>query len=239
MTFQTLFLAIWGFVAQAFYPLPGPRILSSNTIAYDASANGSITLSGTSLTWSHTTSGSNRVLFVGAFGDTLIADPTCAKITGATYNSVSMTQVPTVSPVGVPGDRCIYLFYLVAPATGANNVVVSASSAIVIAGLSSSYTGAKQTGVPDVAVNNTQSNTATFTTSLTVATTNSWMILYTKNNFDAPGAGTGSTSRQSTANGHAIFDSNGPLATGSQSMAATSASSTSDWGSIMVSIAPL
>lgn len=238
------FFQIWALVWQSLFaqsiPFPGPGMpaAAAATIAYDASANGGFGIGVTSRTWSHTTSGSNRILFVGAFGDTLISDPTCAGITGATYNGVSMTQMPTVSPSGVPGDRCIYLFYLIAPATGANNVVVSAGSSIVIGGMSASYTGAKQSGVPDASAANTQSNTATFTASVTVVAANSWTFLYAKNNFDAPGAGTGSTLRQS-ADGQGIFDSNGPLSAGSQSMSATSASSTSDWAGIMVSFAPL
>lgn len=239
MNYIQIWLLLWQSLFGQSIPFPGPgrAPISTATIAYDTSVDGSLVNPGTSLTWSHTTSGSNRILWVGAFGDTLIADPTCAKITGVTYNAVAMTQLPTVSPVGTPADRCVYLFYLIAPATGANNVVVSASSSIVIKGLSASYTGAKQSGVPDASANNTGTSVTSITTSVTVVAANSWTILVGKNSFGAPVAGTGSTQRQN-ANDFGIFDSNGPLAAGSRSMQLTIGTS-SNFGVVMASFAPL
>ncbi|HJT91850.1 MAG TPA: hypothetical protein VJ777_07895 [Mycobacterium sp.] len=67
-----------------------------------------------SVTWSHTISGSDRFLLVGCTNsDTLTWS--------ATYNSVSMgTPIINADP-----NRPLVLWGLVAPATGANNIVVS------------------------------------------------------------------------------------------------------------------
>ena len=213
------------------------KISAIETIAYDTSTDGGLVNPGTSLTWSHTVTGTHPILWVGVFGDTVAGDATCAKITGVTYNSVSLTQVPTNSPVQTPGDRCAYLFYLAGPATGAHNVVVSASSSIVIAALASSYTGVKQTGIPDSSNKNTVTGSTTgITTSTTVVTNNSWIVLYGKATT-APSAGTGSTQRQ-TANDAGLYDTNAAVSSGSQSMQITTGGVNANIGVIMASFAP-
>ena len=109
----------------------------NGTIAFDAQAKSSTT--GTSLTYSHTTSGSNRMLIVASSsngGD---------HITGVTYNAVAMTQVAKLAV----GANYLYLHYLIAPATGANNVVVSSGSSVVLVSCAASYTGVLQSGFPD------------------------------------------------------------------------------------------
>lgn len=207
-------------------------------IAFDAAVDGGLTLSGTSLTWSHTVTGSNPILFVGVFGDLVSGDPTCGLITGVTYNGVSLTQIPTNSPVFTPSDRCGYLFYLAGPATGTHDVVVSGFVLMVIAGVSASYTGAKQTGIPDSSAQNTATSANDITTTTTVVAANSWTILYERNTFGAATAGTGSTQRVSSANGIGLFDSNGPLAAGAQSQQVQTVGHTPNWGTIMASFAP-
>lgn len=109
-------------------------------IAFDSATAMTGNTSVTSKTFSHTCSGSDRILFV------ISARQTAFTITGITYNSVAMTQVGTKA---TSYGNTIELWYLVAPATGANNVVISVNSACNVTGGAISFTGASQTGQPD------------------------------------------------------------------------------------------
>jgi hypothetical protein len=76
-----------------------------------------------SLTYSHTTStASNRGLLVSSSIET-----TGTSVTGTTYNAVSMASEGSVNGGGVAN---VYLHSLIAPATGANNVVVTLTGSI-------------------------------------------------------------------------------------------------------------
>ena len=204
-------------------------------IAFDTAVDGSLVNPGTSLTWSHTHTGNNLLSLVSVFGDTQGGDVDGSKITGVTNNSVSMTELARVLP---SGDRWLYLFYLLAPATGAHNIVVSASSSIVIAGQSASYTGVKQSGFPDNSTTNTANTALDITTSLATSANNCWTFLATKNSIGASAADTGSTLRISNANGMGIYDSNALITpAGSYSMK-VNIGSLANWAAIMASFAP-
>lgn len=99
-----------------------------------------------SLTVSHTCTGSDRALYVvlGAYNSgSLPSTPTC------TYNSVSMTVV--ANQTHVSQSYRLTIFRLVAPATGANDIVATYADTdeIVLAGLS--LTGVDQTDPDDAA----------------------------------------------------------------------------------------
>ncbi len=181
----------------------------------------------------------NLILWVAVFGDS-----SSGTITGVTYSSVAMTQLPTVSPKQVPGDRFVYLFYLIAPATGANNIVVSAGTGTYIAAIASSYTGAKQSGVPDASANNSCTACTTLSTSVTTFADNSWIVLISKNaNSATETADTGSTLRRANASdaAFALFESSGDPVTpqGATSMSIKiSTGFSADHGLIMASFAP-
>lgn len=114
-------------------------------IAYDNKASGTAT-SASSLTYSHTVgSGSNRILFVYSGGRYSSGGE---YPTGVTYNGVAMTEIAALRQDYSNIRSSVW--YLVAPASGANNVVISYStSRDSITGLSLSYDGASQTGIPD------------------------------------------------------------------------------------------
>lgn len=180
------------------------------SIAFVAAADGSNT-TGTSHTFSYTTgSGSHRLLVVGVAGD-LTSD----FVTGATYASTPMTLAQKLAPVG-GANRWAYLFWLLNPASGANNVVISASSSTFLAGIAADYTGVKQSGQPDATT--TQQGVGsinTLTTSITTVADNSWAILL-EDSFQSsnpPAASTGATRRTFDAAFGVIglFDSNGPI----------------------------
>lgn len=88
----------------------------------------------TTLTFSHTTSGSDRLLAVAVRSIVLTS-------VSATYNGVAMTVAVSTTPV--EGGR-FTLFYLLNPTVGANNVVVTAGITSLIYASSASYTGVLQ-----------------------------------------------------------------------------------------------
>lgn len=116
---------------------------------------------GSSLTFAHTCSGLNRLLVVWvSYFDSADAP------TGATYNGVAMTAIP--SSTAANGNYKIAGFYLIAPATGTNNIVVSFSGAMSDMGAGAvSFTDAHQTTPLGTAVTATGTNT---TPSVTVTT---------------------------------------------------------------------
>lgn len=188
-------------------------------IAYDTFTNGNF-VSGTSRTFSHTCTGSDLILFVEA-----VINTNSDWVTGITYNGVSMTRIQTVSPTV---NRRLYLYYLVGPATGANNVVISTSSSAAIGGNAASYTGVAQTGtIIDVSTTVTDTSSPIDTT-LTTTIDDCWTILCgTMDGTVAFTASTGSTLRggNGTYLDVQIFDSNGPKnPAGSTTMTVTNAS---------------
>jgi len=211
-------------------------------IAIDTATDGSLVNPGTSLTWSHTVTGSNPILHVAVFGDLVSGDATGVKITGVTYNAVAMTLVGKIAEengVTPANDRWVYLFELVGPATGAHNVVVSASASIAIAGQSVSHTGAKQSGQPEASTTNSATGTSSITTSVTTIADGSWTVLAIRTSGGTVSAGSGSTVRVTNANGLSLADSGGPKTpAGSYSMAVTTAGSTT-FGVVMASFSPL
>lgn len=145
-------------------------------------------------------------------------------ITGVTYNGVAMSLagVALTLPSDAGGFVEILLFMLHAPASGANNFVVSSSNAGVTAGVRSiSYTGVKQTSVPD-SYNKTTANSVT---SLSVSTTTvlpkCWTVGIWRDDVATLVAGTGTTLR-AAANSFTMGDSNGVISTpGSTSLQMT------------------
>lgn len=110
-------------------------------VTYDTVSSASTSTSGaSSLTWSHTvtSAGSNRLLVVGVASD----DNTPRTVSSVTYNGVNLTQVP-----GGTADNLarVDMWYLVNPATGANDVVVTLSGSTEFSAGATSWTGVDQT----------------------------------------------------------------------------------------------
>lgn len=201
-------------------------------IAFDASSLLTET-TGASATFSHTTAGSNKILFVG-----VLILTSNDLLTGITYAGVAMTRVNTLS---FSTTRRIYLYALHAPAAGANNVVVSFSSSTNSYCIASSYTGAKQTSTVDSQITNGFTTTGTLTTTTTTIDDNCWLIMMARTESGVPymAAGSGTLLRQNnTNNSIAIFDSNGARTpAGSQSLQTTQPTDGST-GHCLASFAP-
>ena len=172
-------------------------------IALDTSTDGG-NVSATSLTYSHTCTGSNLVLFVSVIYGT--AD----NVTGVTYNGVAMTQLGKQQRPG--GSRFTYLYGLVNPTTGANNVVISNSASDFTEGASVSYTGVKQSGLPDAFVGQNYTAQTVYSTNITTIADDCWLTGLGYGGTVS--AGTNATLRQTMSFGsEALFDSNSSVGT--------------------------
>lgn len=169
-------------------------------IAYDNSFNASYGgSSGTSKTFSYTVgSGSDRMLFVNVHTDSNV-------VTGVTYNGVAMTKV-----LGFATDFYNTIWALVAPATGANNVVITCSSSVNIIPMAISYSGCDQ-NTPTITNSGTTAS-STITVNVTTTADNSWLMGFQRKNAGgAVTAGANTTIRQDdTTYGFTTCDSNGP-----------------------------
>jgi hypothetical protein len=95
---------------------------------------------GSSITISHTTSGSNRLMLVGvAFNN-----DNYETVTSVTYNGTALTKVGERAN---SDDAMVYIYSLVAPDTGTHNVVVTFSAALAQEGIAgvTTFTGVDQT----------------------------------------------------------------------------------------------
>jgi len=179
-------------------------------IALDTSTYGSFVNPGTTLTWSHTVTGTNPVLFVGAIAATTDI------LTGITYNGVAMTLVGK----GAGGsDRFIYLYVLAAPATGAHNIVVSSASSY-LTGFATSYTGGHQTTPIDSFAVTTTAGADPLPGSTTVVAANCWLVATGRGTQSPVTAGALTTARaqESDFSSGGMYDSNGTVATGVRSL---------------------
>ena len=109
-------------------------------IAFDTATKG-YTGGATTLTVSHTTAGTERALLVS-----LWTAGATERVTGVTYGGAAMTQL--VKKQDAASGWC-YVYGLLAPAVGSNNVVVSVSASIEMAVINLSYSNVKQSGLPD------------------------------------------------------------------------------------------
>lgn len=203
-------------------------------LALDASSGHRTTTTANSLTWAHTNTGSNRILVVGAFTDSGADD-----ITGVTYNAVTMTQVGKRQG---PTGQWTYLYYLIAPATGANNIVASFTGTADLAGFGISFTGAKQTGQPDASVTNSGASSPGTTTLTTVADNSRAVVIFragagwTASTNSTLVPNTNSGGQQASDYIGAFYTNFDKTPAGSLNMQATTAGT--NWGGVMMSIAP-
>ncbi|MBN1421611.1 MAG: DUF2341 domain-containing protein [Planctomycetes bacterium] len=106
--------------------------------AYDAASNVGTASDSTGLTWSHTTSGSERLLIVGVS----IQNASSQTVSSVTYAGTNLTQAGAATNGTAVRSE---IWYLVAPATGANDIVVTLSAAAQFAAGAASFTGVHQT----------------------------------------------------------------------------------------------
>lgn len=177
-------------------------------------------------TFSYTVTGSNTILFVG------FLTSAGGTISTVTYAGVSMTA----SQVGANGTTS---YYLINPATGANNLVVTWSGGAIACGIVS-YTGAKQSSQPDNSGATTASSSTSVTNTLTSVADNCWHTMFVWNDSQGSNisAGTGTTKRTVPTNLDAtVFDNNAAI-TPAGSNAIVASGNSQNWWAIGFTIAP-
>lgn len=181
-------------------------------------------------------SGQNRLLVVVFEGDTATDD-----ITSVTYAGAGMTLA-----CKIPTNRWLYFYFLLNPASGAHNVVISSSSSKFIIACAADYENVQQSGQPDATATNSKGATLpnTLASTITTIAQNAWAIMGS-GGFKAsapPVAGTGATRRtfDATFGAAGIFDSNADLAPGLDSMTwlYTANDAGVQQGSVLASFAP-
>lgn len=193
-------------------------------IAFDAftdgTANGGTT---SSLSWSHTSTGSNRVGFIGCAGD-IVSGADDFNLPTWTGGTVSLVTKITTFASGTVNARFLYLWFVAGQSSGSQTVTVTTGSNHFIICGSLSYTGAASVGTSTTQTSASQAAT-TQTTSLTTTADNSWTIMLAEvsSGGGPPGAGTGSTFRGTGSfNLNGFFDSNAVIhPAGSTSMTTT------------------
>ena len=134
-------------------------------IVFDAASNSGFGGARSSFSWLHTTSGTNRLLYVGV---TTVDD----SVTGVTYNGVAMTLID--SQAASTGDSKVTTFYLVNPTSGSNTVEVTLGGSEIANG---SYAAAVSlTGVDQTSPLDASNKAQAATVDVTVVAAQSWVI---------------------------------------------------------------
>lgn len=203
-------------------------------IAFDSVTAVTATAGVTNKTFTHTTSGSNRVLFV------ITGTTNAVTVNSVTYNGVSMTLAG--SYVNAQNNK-LAIYYLAAPATGANTVSITTSGTDTITGGSISFTGASQTGIPDAMPAGDQSGAlTTYSKSVTTVADNCFQLLalFDQNGLTMTG-GTNTTigsQPEVVVRGTAfVYSTTAKTPAGSATLT-VSAGSLSLWTGLMLSFAP-
>lgn len=190
---------------------------------------------GTSNTFALSAAGSDRLAYVSCGNQ----DGSGSVIPTATYGGVAMTQIDTLRQAVGYNPRVTNFYRLGASISG--NVVLSQGTSGLLHGAAAMYTGVNQTGQPDSHNTNSVTSATSLTTSTTVVASNCWLIGST--NYNGGGvvtsAGAGTTKRVEDPDFiTGLWDSNGTVSTGSQSLIVNAASS-SNIIMLLASFAPV
>lgn len=196
-------------------------------IAFDDASedNGTWGTNLSSLTWSHTCTGSNRFLAVGVH----IYDSAALTVSSITYNGVNLTRANGITAALEGNNQNVELWYLDAPASGANDIVVTLSgTADFTEAQACSYTGKTSTGID--ASNATQDLVGSTTApvcNVNVVQSDCWLVgVALSRGAGEPVHETGTQRRAWDGAGHVMGDSNGVVGTGNQTLAWSSGSGT-------------
>ena len=152
---------------------PLPEEPTHHSIAYD-NVSSYYSDSASSISWSHTTTGTNRLLVVtGGNSDY----PTKKTPKTISYNSVNLSKAR--SDYYVADQDSSFIFYLIAPDEGTYTITITMTGLTsYLSGGGMSYTGAKQTSQPDAVAGTNGSSASPKTVSVAIDTVanNSWVV---------------------------------------------------------------
>jgi hypothetical protein len=188
----------------------------------------------TSFTYSYTTGGSDRLLIVQLYWQN------SRTVSTITYNGVAMTAV--VSPLDTGGGERHGMWYLVNPASGANNLSVTFSGTTPYVALLSSYTGIDQASPIGATRTETGLETGTsYSEALTTTTNDSWIVWGTREYAGrtiSAGADTTLLQREATIYGMIQARSTSGAAAGSRTLTLTASASGNWFSDILAEIKP-
>lgn len=180
-----------------------------------------------SITKAHTCTGNDRFIVVVTGGQNSVAS-------GVTYGGIAMTQFGT--SLNPATNRRINSWYLVAPPSGANNVVATFSGSTGWHYIEvTSYTGVDPLN-PVITSGDKTGTGTTATIDFTTTSATQWGVYGITYNTATASAGTRSYERQDNTE-LAMYDSNSTLPSGSTDMN-TSLSSSVAWGANYIVIQP-
>jgi len=197
-------------------------------IAFDATSSG-VKLATTfdPLTVSHTVTGLIPYLLVGIMQDNNAVSRIGA--TAVTYAGQTMSLIHSVDFGN--SSTFSYIYALINPPTGANNIVVQpdGTGAIDVALIGISYSGVPQASQPDVTTNALSNGVSSVTATMTTTKPNDWgvVLVVTENVATTIAASTNLTQRINYAPGTAragymfFGDSNSTIPTGNYSQTYT------------------
>lgn len=201
-------------------------------VSFDATSQG--TSSANSISFSHTCTGTDRILVAYVLGSSSGGAPLAPN--SATYNGVAMTR-----PVSnVTSNIGIAMFYLVNPASGSNTFSASFTSgggADSMRTILASYTGASQTVQPDSSSSGTSGGASPFDAFTTVVQNTSWVVSGFNNRSGGTQGVSSGTQRGTTISSvFLLADTNAGVSAGLNGVSFTSTSSNGEW--LAMSITP-
>ncbi len=216
---------------------------SSPTIGFD---NGTLAGNGTpasSLTFSHNTISSSNGLIVVAVAESTTTPCTSDAVTGVTYNGTSLTDFGYYVRETTNVKGALKTYYGFAPASGTHNVVVSASASCILYATAATYTGVKQSGIPDASgTGNPLSDSGAvspFQATTTTSAINSWAVMIGVPSVAGTAtAGSGTTLREQQSGSLYYGDSNGPVSPAGAKGLSWSIGSSAHWLANYFSIPP-
>ena len=158
----------WGGQGSASSIMASFSLASNGTagVTYDNAVDGGNNGGSTaSLTYPYTVgSGANRLLIVNLIGDNVADDISSVAYAGTAMTLIGKVQAPS-------NNNWQYLYYLLNPASGPNNVVITALSSHYLISEAASWYNVKQSAQPDASTTNAApaASTSVFTTLTTNA----------------------------------------------------------------------
>lgn len=200
-------------------------------IAYDNATKRTWTAGGT-VTFSHTTTGSDLVLIVTIFH----FDST---VSGVTYNGTALTElVDQVNNSASANYTAVY--YLVNPDTGSNNVSITMSNSNNIEAVAATYTGVDTASFPDAWVSSAGNNSSSFSLGVTTTVDDCWLVVGERETDVGITKDSGTTRVTYATVGTFGWDSDGSVGTaGSKTYSTTSGDATDRIdGVVLISLPP-
>ncbi|MDR3572161.1 MAG: RHS repeat-associated core domain-containing protein [Candidatus Pacebacteria bacterium] len=207
---------------------------SAPTIVFDNSTLGGAGSYVSSLTFAHTTNNTGNGLILVSIEEASPSVCNSASITSVTYNGVSLSNLGYYTSNSSPINGGMQTFYGFSPAIGTHNVVITASGNCIGYAVAATYTGVKQSGIPDASgAGNPLSDSGAvtyFQATTTTASNNAWAVLAAvPSASNSASAGLRTNIRQQSLGNIVYADSMGPISPAGPLALNWTTSAPTDW----------